>query len=324
MSSSSEINTILLLNNAIVQINRYFGIFIFPFGTLGNILNILVLSQRTLRKNPCTWYFLMGSIASLVAFFSGLTTRFLSGWNLDYSDTNRYICKIRGLFALSFITLNFWLITFATIDRWLSSNIEIYYRQKSTLKNARKNTIIIIILSIGVNISILYCYEANLVDTPIKCYNKSTECRLINDLTLAVISILLPILLMSLFGIKTILNIHQSHRRINNQPTNTNEQQIQRKKIDRQLLIMLFIQVILLTILSVPLPIQRLYSTFTDTDSPPILQQTIENFIFNLFLLFIYIANGISYYIYTIGGGNIFRKGLLNVFQMFRQKILCQ
>jgi len=324
MSSPSNASFALLLNNATIQLNIYFGIFIFFFGTIGNILNILVLSQKILRKNPCAWCFLMSSISSLIVFFSGLTTRILSSWNLDYSATNQVLCKIRGLIVFAFITATFWLIVLATIDRWLSSCILIYYRQKSTLKNARRGTIIIICLSIGLYIQMIFCYEANLINAPMQCYNKSPECRLISDLSFALISILFPLLLMILFGLKTISNVRQALRRIHNQPANPTGQQNQRKKSDRQLLIVLFFQVILLTILSLPLPIERFYSTFTNNDSKTILQESIDNFFYNLALLLIYLANGISFYIWTISGGHTLRKALLNVFRIFRRMIICQ
>jgi hypothetical protein len=323
MSSSSNPSVVLLLNNATTQLNRYFGISIFLFGTIGNILNILVLSQKTLRKNPCAWCFLISSIASLISYLSGLSTRILFGWNLDLSETTPSLCKIRGLVVFTFITVTFWLIALATIDRWLSSNFLIHYRQKSTLKNAQRGTIIIICLSIGLYIQMIFCYDANLVGTPSKCYSKSTTCGILFDLSFAIITILFPILLMILFGLKTISNIRQAHRRIHNQSINGNRQENQHKKIDRQLLIMLFFQVIILTILSLPLPIERFHSTFTNNNSKTILQESIDNFVYNLAVLFIYLANGIAFYIWTISGGKTFRKALLNIFKMFRRMIIC-
>ncbi|CAF2983858.1 unnamed protein product, partial [Rotaria sp. Silwood2] len=68
-------NLILSLNNMSTQLNRYCSIFIFIFGVLGNILNCIVLSQRPLRKNPCSFFFLISSMANLTSILSGLTTR---------------------------------------------------------------------------------------------------------------------------------------------------------------------------------------------------------------------------------------------------------
>jgi hypothetical protein len=331
MSASSEASEVTLFNDLTIQMNRYFGIFIFFIGTIGNIFNILVLSKKELRSNPCAWLFLMSSIMSISTFFSGLTTRILSGWQLDYSTTNRFLCKLRGLVAFGSLNATFWLIALATIDRWLSSSILTSRRQKSTLKNAQRGTIFIISLSFGLYIQMLVCYEANLINTPTKCYSKSSACLLLNNLSLALISILCPLLIMILFGLMTISNIRQSHLRIHHQPTNasgqptnTTGQQNQRKKIDRQLLIMLFFQITVFLILSLPLPIDRFYLTFTSNNYITTLQTSIDSFIYNLALLAIYLANGIPFYIYTICGGSIFRKALFDVFTRFRRMIFCQ
>ncbi|CAF3701685.1 unnamed protein product, partial [Rotaria sordida] len=68
------------------QFNRYFSIFIFLFGTIGNILNCFVLSQSTLRLNPCAYLFLISSIANMISIIFGLTTRILAGWNMGLTD----------------------------------------------------------------------------------------------------------------------------------------------------------------------------------------------------------------------------------------------
>jgi hypothetical protein len=337
MSSSSDANFAALWNNAAILTTRYLGICVFVFGIMGNIFNILVLSQKTLRSNPCAWCFLMSSIASIIAFSSGLTVRILSSWNLDLSNTNRGLCKFRSLVLFASLTATFWLIALATIDRWLSSSTIALRRQKSTLKNAQRGTIIIVCLSIAIYVQLLVCYEANLVNTPLPCYGKSPQCRLLGDLSFALITIACPLLVMVVFGLMTISNIRQAVHRVH--PTNTGTtndpgngtrsatitvQQGQRKKSDRQLLIMLFCQVILLAILSFPLAIDRLYLTLTVNVPKTTLQTAINNFIFNLLILVLYLANGISFYIYTLSGGSVFRKALLNVLQMFRGIILRQ
>jgi hypothetical protein len=324
-----------LWNNAAVLTTRYLGIAFFFFGIIGNIINILVLSQKTLRSNPCAWYFLMSSVASIIAFSSGLSTRILSTWNLDYSNTNRGICKLRGIVLFASLTATFWLIALATIDRWLSSSTIALRRQKSTLKNAQRGTIIIVCLSVGIYVQMLVCYEANLINTPLPCYSKSTECRLVNDLSFALITILCPLLVMVVFGLMTISNIRQAVPRVRprntgttNDPgngtrsTTTTGQQHQHKKTDRQLLIMLFCQVIVLAILAFPLSVDRLYLTLRVNVPITTLEAAINNFVFALLSLFLYLSNGISFYIYTVSGGSVFRKGLLNVVQMFRGIIL--
>jgi hypothetical protein len=140
---------------------------------------------------------------------------------------------------------------------------------------------------------------------------------------------------MALFGLLTIANIRQFHRQVHpmnmielagtgnkNSAANANSQTRQQKRIDRQLLLMLLFQVTLLAIFSLPLLIQRLYATFTLNNSKTILQKTIENFFFSFTLLLSYVAFGLPFYIYTLSGGNIFRKSLFEVLQNLRRIIL--
>ncbi|CAF3320352.1 unnamed protein product [Rotaria sp. Silwood1] len=85
-----------LLNSISSQLNRYFSIFIFIFGVIGNILNCIVLSQRPHRTNPCSFYFLISSMASLTSIVSGLTTRMLAGYAVDLTNTIDWLCKFRS------------------------------------------------------------------------------------------------------------------------------------------------------------------------------------------------------------------------------------
>ncbi|CAF5013564.1 unnamed protein product [Rotaria sp. Silwood1] len=159
--SSSETSFIASLNNVMLQINRYCTIFILLFGFVGNILNILALSQRNLRSNPCGWYFLTSSIANLISIVSGLLTRLLSGWNNDLTETIDWLCKLRAFVVFSSRTIALWLIMFATIDRWLLSSANAHYRRLSTLKNARRITFIVVFIFCLMYVQMFYCYQAN-------------------------------------------------------------------------------------------------------------------------------------------------------------------
>ncbi|CAF3864881.1 unnamed protein product, partial [Rotaria sp. Silwood1] len=130
MSSTSDANLIVALNNAAIQLNRYFGIFILLFGMVGNVLNTCVLSQGALRLNPCAWLFLVSSIANGIGILAGVTTRPLSTWSADLTNTNQFLCKFRAFLLFNGITIGSWLIMLATIDRWLSSNVNAIQRQR--------------------------------------------------------------------------------------------------------------------------------------------------------------------------------------------------
>ncbi|UJR07324.1 hypothetical protein I4U23_011611 [Adineta vaga] len=334
MSSSSDANLIALLNNISIQLNRYLAISILFFGVIGNILNTLVLLQRPLRSNPCAWCFLVSSIAYLISIFCGLGPRISSTWNAEITDTNQILCKLRIFIYFTSTTIAFWHILLATIDRWLSSNVNVNRRQKSTLKNAQRNTIIVIILSVLIEIQQIFCYEANLTNTPLKCYSKTVTCGIISDIFFAFVTVLFPLSLMFIFSLLIISNVRQTKARLqpihdsridqNTSIDNNNNRLNQQKKTDRQLLFMLLPQILLILVFTLPFALSKLYATITRNIVKSTLQNTIENFIFGIFLLFLNIASGMPFYIYTLSGRSVFRKALLDLMKTFNQKICCR
>ncbi|CAF4976056.1 unnamed protein product [Rotaria sp. Silwood1] len=184
----------------------------------------------------------------------------IGSWTANPANYIGLICKLRAFFVFSTRTIAVWLIVLATIDRWLLSSIDVHRRQRSTLKNAQRWTMIIVIFSILLYAQQLYCYEANLMDTPLKCYGKTVVCRYITDLSFAVMTIILPLFLMILLGLLTISNVRQSQRRIQslqlqtimstmNKPSGPSYGNTERKlkqKTDRSLLRMLLVQVLVL------------------------------------------------------------------------------
>lgn len=111
----------------------------------------------------------------------------------------------------------------------------------------------------SIHIQIIFCYDANLVKTPIPCFNKNNKCRLINDLIFGIVTASIPLIFIFIFGWMTVLNIRSSQNRIKfntiviikSRPLSVTEQQQQQRaeKRDRSLLKMLLLQVILLFVI---------------------------------------------------------------------------
>ncbi|CAF1200293.1 unnamed protein product [Rotaria sp. Silwood1] len=326
MTSSSDVNLIESLNNISVQLDRYLALIIFIVGAVGNILNCLVLSQRTLRSNTCALLFLVSAFIDLISILIGVPTRILAGWHQDPTTTISWICKSRAFIVFSTRTMATWLITLATIDRWLISSVNIHRRQMSNLKNVKREILIIVILSILTYTNMLYCYEANITDAPLKCYGKSKACRVINDLTYSCITIVTPLILMIIFGLLTISNVHHAHHRIQNKPSksaNTHRtiRELHFRKVDRHLLRMLIIQILLLTILYIPQAVEKFHITFKPFDSDSELADAIKVFLYNIEILLAFIASSIPFYVYTLAGGSIFRNAFMGLIRAVKQNI---
>ena len=315
-----------ILNFISVQINRYFAVLIFIFGTIGNILNCLVLSQRSLRSNPCASLFLVSSFIDLISILVGLTPRILAGWNLDPTATIDWICKLRTFITFSTRTMAIWLITLATIDRWLLSSRDFHRRRLSSLKNAKLGMHVCIILSILSYLHMFICYEANLIDQPLNCYGKTITCRLATDIIYAIITIFIPSTLMIVFGILIVLNVRYLRRRARKFSLRSRQSKINKfklKRTDHHLLRMLLVQVTLLIIFCIPQAVQKFYITFNLFLTVNERAEALSQFVYNIEVLLAFIASGMPFYLYTLSGGTVFRKASRKLFKKLYRKFKC-
>ncbi len=177
-----------------------------------------------------------------------------------------------------------------------------------------------------------------LIITPLQYYSKNTFCRYLIDASAFAMSVLLPILFIMIFGLMTIFNIRRSHRRVHAlvafyvrnstiRPTvslsgtvQQNHQEVkQKKKTNRHLLKMLLIQAILLTLFTLPLILERIYSMFIRPRKSP-WEAAIYTVVNNIALLLNYLTNRVPFYIYTLFGGSVFRKALFDLFRIIGRK----
>ncbi|CAF2876783.1 unnamed protein product [Rotaria sp. Silwood2] len=259
----------------------------------------------------------------------------IGGWTTNPADYIGFICKLRAFFVFSTRTIAPWLIVLATVDRWLLSSVDAHRRQKSTLKAAQQWTFIIVFLSILLYAQQLYCYEANLIDTPLRCYGKTVACRFITDLSFAVMTIILPLVFMILFGVLTISNVRQSQRRIqelhlrntkltlnkSSGSNNGNTEHKSKQRTERSLLRMLFFQVLLLALFTLPLSLDKFFSTFSGGNET-LVDEAINDFVYDLAILSYFISNGMPFYIYTLCGGTVYRKALYALLMLVKRKMM--
>ena len=320
LSEYDHLMKILTVHSA--KVHLYFSLSIFFFGVVGNFLNILVLTHRSIRSNSCIFLFLISSIANLISIISGLTSRILSNWEFDFTERHDIPCKLRAFITFSSRTIAIWLIMLATIDRWLLSSSQLYRREFSSLKTSQKGCIIIIVTSISFYSHMLYCYQANLSKTPLKCYGKNSMCRLGTDLIYAFVTIIFPVILMTGFGLSTISNIREartcmkpsetsSDKSLNREPLfNHNQKNQQRRKLERYLRRMLFIQVILLILLTLPQAIHKIFFSLTSNENKSSIAYDLDKLLYKFELLLPFIESALPFYIYTLAGGKVFRQAL--------------
>ncbi|CAF1104097.1 unnamed protein product [Rotaria sp. Silwood1] len=241
------------------------SIIILVLGVIGNLLNCLVFVQRPLRSKPCAICFLAASILNLIIIFSGILPRALQSFFMipDQTETVSVLCKLRLVILFTIRTISSWLIALATVDRYLISSPNVNRRQMSNLKNIYLSILIISIISLLVWVEAGYCFDANLIGTPQKCYAKSDVCRIFNDLAQSLITHIIPSTVMLIIGLFTIRNVRQV-RRIGSFPNGmSTTNAVRNRKNERSLTLMLFAQVILLTLSTLPQAGQKFYLTYT-------------------------------------------------------------
>ena len=319
--SSLNSNLIEVLNNIAFWINRLGPIIILVLGTIGNFFNIIIFTRRSLRKNSCSLYFLAGSIVNFVVMYVALLTRYLAtSWNIDPSATNPIWCKIRYLLIYPALSLALWFIVLACLDRYFSSSHQVHLRQLSTLSVARKLIILITIVMFLLNIHVIVFAQTTIISGIATCTILPDEYLVFFNIFVPIISCLLPLVLMSIFGILTIVNVRTIHRRRNIQDNSTTRGHLHSN--DRQLIVMLLCQVTIATIIVAPWALINMFSAigitvlkyqFSSTGS------TIYDFCFNVSRMMYYMNPVLGFYIYTLSGPR-FRTELKNLFSQTNRR----
>lgn len=184
-------------------------------GTLSSIVGVCVFARKRLRKNPCSVYLICLNTANLLYVHSFVILLILSvGFDIDIPSLNDFNCKSAMYFTALFDSLSFSYLIQASIDRTMITSINVSTRRQSTRKFAfisvcsvtlfwcifhLNGAIMSGVVSMSSNISL--------------CLSKSEEHeRFIAYYSLIIKGFLAPVL-MTIFGLWTILNIRNIRRR---------------------------------------------------------------------------------------------------------------
>ncbi|CAF3755148.1 unnamed protein product [Adineta steineri] len=213
--SSSSIN-FAFINQCI---NRYFSMFLLFFGTIGNLLNLLVFTRKTFRNNICVNYFLASTISDSFIILSGVLPRLLGGFGMDLSQTSSILCKLK------FFTIYYsgytaaWFTCLACIERYLSSSVSVYKRHLITMKRAKLSMVFVLLFGIIIFGEQFHCIDINqnLYGAPQSCYQlkSNVQCQIADSLMQFIFEMLIPAIVMIIFGVLTLQNVHQRKRRVN-------------------------------------------------------------------------------------------------------------
>ncbi|CAF1241739.1 unnamed protein product [Didymodactylos carnosus] len=253
-------------------------------------------------------------------------SRILLGFGTDPSTTSTSLCKLRIYIVFALGTISVWCIAFAAVDRYFCSCQSVYLRNLSSLKVSYRVVAATTATSLLIYAEMFYCYEANQITGPFLCNGKDSPCRYFNSLIYTLFFIVLPLMVMVVFGILTLSNVRKLNRLVapassTTRGSTTLARTVRSKKSDKQLTKMLLVQVLISTILTVPYSIQYLYLTFSVGIYKSPLQVAAENLCFALILNLFYWGFGMSFYIYTLTG-HIFRKELKRLMKTVYENVL--
>ena len=128
--ATSLLNQLLQFN---AQLVRYGAPFVLVFGTVTNIVNIMVFSRRIVRKNVCSWYFILLSFFNLLLLVFMCMHSTIITWT-GYNMTSYVLsfCKIRQ-YVFDLITcLSRHFLCLISIDRWMVTSSDAWLRRKSS------------------------------------------------------------------------------------------------------------------------------------------------------------------------------------------------
>ncbi|UJR12235.1 hypothetical protein I4U23_016412 [Adineta vaga] len=277
---------------------RFGGPILIFLGSISCLINLLVFTKDSLRKNPCTICFIVINTLNFICFYLVLLITTLAiGYDIDPSSQNLYFCRFRFYIAYVFASWNATCLILASIDRTIVTSSKANIRKLST-----RRTILIYLFSLNFFWMIFHIHTFFYMEiqefqsNSFICYYQPGVYTLFITYYLLLFHGFLPPLLMTIFGCLTVKNIRQvSHKII---PTNISQigrQYILQSK-DRQLIRMLFVDIISYTISKLPYAFYYLYQQITQDEKKNIEQQLIEQSILILTYFIFFIENSISGY----------------------------
>jgi hypothetical protein len=279
---------------ATTQFNRYSPMPVFILGFIGNIFNIIIFTRRSLFKNSCTVYLLLGTCMNMNVLFFGLLIRSLmNGFNIDVIGNSLVLCRLRYMILHPSYTLSSWFLVLASIDRFCITSQNVRLRKFSSLSIARRTSVVASCVCLVMYIHVLGLFEIEQLKSGPYCYAKVGFYRVFYDFLFSTSFSFLPPILMILIGLASVHNIRLARIRI--VITRTTVSQLNKK--DNQLILMLLVQLIATILCTLPNAIQKLYLTFTVNDIKSPFRSAIENLMSQITRQLLYINASMSFYV---------------------------
>ena len=263
------------------QLTIYGGFILLFAGIIGNGLIIFLFSSvRNYRTTSCTFYILVQSIINILYILINQTSRMVSaGYGIDLTRTSVIWCKTR-FFFIGFLTITSLSCScMAAIDQFFATSQNIRLRRFSKIQLVHRIVFVLIIV---------WCFLETITSflffdiSPMtnKCMPINTAYAVYYSVFIFVFCGVIPVLLMMIFGCMTYRNIRMTRA-------------LAEQHADRQLIQMIFIQVVMVVVSVTPYSINNAYSLITANVIKDVDQQLKENFVLTM-------VTFITYFYYTV------------------------
>jgi hypothetical protein len=300
------------LSNVQEMLTRYGMSSYVVLGNIGNLITISVFIQSNQRLNPCSIYLLFMSICNLICLDVGIIPIIYSLDHSDVTSESLIACRIQFYIRHTFFQMMRTYKVLACIDRYAlcSSNIRIRLFSQHRIA-------INLILICGLFWFII-CIFFSIIRTI-----QNGSCNIFNEVYLMIYTIyylifagIVPPMLIIIFTILVIKNLTKVRNRV--QPFVTRNSitgnEIVLRKRDRDLIKMVFIEVIFYVISTMPFSIYLIYKIMTDYSIKSVERQQIESFLNYLTQSFLmYLNTALPFYIYILTSTS-FRKNTKFIF----------
>jgi hypothetical protein len=247
------------------QLVIYIGFFIFIAGVIGGPLVLIVfLSLKTFRQNSSAFYLtVMSFVNTLHLFASLLTYIMINGLATNWSNMSLFFCKFRPFSVQLCVLMSFTCMCFATIDQFLATSSNPRWRQWNNIKLAHYMVTGAVIFWMLHGIPCLMYFNLTLSLT-----TGQSTCLITNPFFqnyvnygfILVLTNILPMTIIILFGILAYRNVQQiAYRAV----------PLVRRELDKQLTVMVLVEVLCDVIFVTPVIIQTIYSVIIGVPSDP-------------------------------------------------------
>jgi hypothetical protein len=278
------------------QVSIYVGLFILTIGLFGGLFNIIIfLSLQTFRQSSCAFYLLVISIVNIGQLVSGLFSRIMiSGFHIDWTTSSLFYCKLRYFIIETCELISCTCICLAILDQYFATCPYPRWQRWSNFKLAYYLTTIFTVIWILHGILYLVFFVHTKLSTG------AIICTFANDIfskyhaygCLLTLTTILPISITMFLGSMVYNNIQQlAYRTV----------PLVRRESDKQLTVMVLVQIIINFITTLPSTIVFIISINVQTGDS--LSAVIVQFAVTITVFIYYLNNAVCinylYYLFN-------------------------